>query len=409
MRDPNDQRDIAALLVPDVGQLVETGEKWEPYRLVDGAGVVVEPAAAFFADLQAADRSVSTIGSYGHDLLRWWRFLAAIGVAWDKAVQVDARDFARWMQIADKPSRGRRRSTPGRVNPVTGKPAPGRKFAPSTRAHAETVLRAFYDFHLEVGCGPIINPFPLNRSRRANRANANHNFLDPFRNERQGRYRPKVPKRIPRRIPDEQFNNLFAGLTHHRDRALLAFWVSTAARAEELLTARQGHVDPGQQLVAVVRKGSRAVQQLPVSPDAFVWLRLYQEELWRKGAPRSRSEPLWFTLRRPWRELAYPAARAMFARAQILLGSNWTLHDLRHTAAYRMAQDPAMPLTDIQWILGHAHLSTTQIYTTPTQEDVVASALAHYRRQAERRTVSGPPPSTGYNPDSLQVLFGGRS
>ncbi|MET8865430.1 site-specific integrase [Nonomuraea sp. NPDC004580] len=189
---------------------------------------------------------------------------------------------------------------------------------------------------------------------------------------------------------------------------MLAFWVSTAARAEELLTARQGHADPGQQLVAVVRKGSRAVQQLPASPDAFVWLRLYQEELWRKGAPRGGSEPLWFTLRRPWRQLAYPAARAMFARAQVLLGSNWTLHDLRHTAAYRMAQDPAMPLTDVQGILGHAHLSTTQIYTTPTQEDVVASALAHYRRQAERRTVSGPPPSIGYNPDPLQVLFGGR-
>jgi hypothetical protein len=32
--------------------------------------------------------------------------------------------------------------------------------------------------------------------------------------------------------------------------------------------------DPGQQLITVVRKGSRALQQLPASPDAFVWLRL---------------------------------------------------------------------------------------------------------------------------------------
>jgi len=38
---------------------------------------------------------------------------------------------------------------------------------------------------------------------------------------------------------------------------------------------------------------------------------------------------------------------------------------LRHTAAYRMARDPLMPLTDVQWVLGHAHLSTTQIYLTP--------------------------------------------
>ena len=49
----------------------------------------------------------------------------------------------------------------------------------------------------------------------------------------------------------------------------------------------------------------------------------------------------------------------MFTRAAAALGANWTLHDLRHTAAYRMARDPQLPLTDVQWVLGHAHLSTT--------------------------------------------------
>jgi integrase len=147
----------------------------------------------------------------------------------------------------------------------------------------------------------------------------------------------------------------------------------------------------------------------PASPDAFVWLRIYQEEIWRKGAPRGQGEPLWFTLRRPWRQLAYPAARAMFTRAQELLGSRWGLHDLRHAAAYRMAQDPQMPLTDVQQSLGHASLSTTQIYTTPTAEDVIASALAHHRRQAEARPPADvAPASPGYNPDSLAILFGAR-
>lgn len=55
----------------------------------------------------------------------------------------------------------------------------------------------------------------------------------------------------------------------------------------------------------------------------------------------------------------------MFCRASAALGSNWTLHDLRHTAAYRMARDPEMLLTDVQRVLGHALLSTTQIYLTP--------------------------------------------
>jgi integrase len=35
----------------------------------------------------------------------------------------------------------------------------------------------------------------------------------------------------------------------------------------------------------------------------------------------------------------------MFVRANALLGSDWTIHDLRHTAAWRMAQDPEMPIT----------------------------------------------------------------
>ncbi|WP_158893417.1 hypothetical protein [Amycolatopsis anabasis] len=111
---------------------------------------------------------------------------------------------------------------------MTGKSRPSRKYAASTRAHAETVLRAFYEYHLHAGSGPIINLFPLDRSRRAGRANAHHNPLEPFKKERTGRYRPKTPKRIP----DEVFNALFAGLNHHRDRALLAFWISSAARAE---------------------------------------------------------------------------------------------------------------------------------------------------------------------------------
>jgi site-specific recombinase XerC len=70
------------------------------------------------------------------------------------------------------------------------------------------------------------------------------------------------------------FNELFARLSSHRDRALVAFWISTGARASEQLGVLCSGADPGQQLITVVRKGSRALQQLPASLDAFVWLRL---------------------------------------------------------------------------------------------------------------------------------------
>jgi len=404
------ERDLASLVVPTAGSVFVVDDVWEPVRLLDSGGAVVTAVRAFLQDLQASGRSVATQRSYAMDLLRWFRFGWVIDVPWDQATRVEARDFCRWLSLREKPSRVRGSAAGvvrGQPNAVTGRPGPGDRYAVTTRAHSETVLRGFYEFHREAGTGPMVNPFPLVRERSGGRANAHHNPMEPFRNERVGLYRPRAPQRVPRCIPDELFNRLFAELGSHRDRALVALWVSTGARASELLGVRCGDVDPGQQLVTVVRKGSRALQQLPASPDAFVWLRLYQMTL--DEAPTGRDDPLWLTLRRPLRPLAYPAARAMFGRAAGVLGANWTLHDLRHTAAYRMARDPLVPLTDVQWVLGHAHLTTTQIYLTPMPGEVIAGMLAHHRRaeqNAEGSTSAEPDVTGGYHPDTLDVLFG---
>jgi integrase len=167
----------------------------------------------------------------------------------------------------------------------------------------------------------------------------------------------------------------------------------------------------------VIRKGSRALQQVPASPDALVWLRLYWCER-DQTLSAGRDDPLWWTRRRPLRPLTYHAARAMFTRAADALGANWTLHDLRHTAAYRMARDPQLPLTDVQWVLGHAHLSTTQLYLTPLPGDVIAEVLAHHHRRGGQLGASptdgapdtaGAAGSIGYRRESVEALFGGRT
>ena len=416
------ERDLAALVVARVGRLEETGSPWELYRLVDPSGGVVRPVGRFLRELQALGRSEATQRSYGHDLLRWFRFLWAIEVAWDQATRVEARDFSRWVQVGGKPESTRwARSADGpaiqqvaavyvaapKPNRMTGKAAPGLRYASATAAHGESVLRAFYDLHVDIGEGPMVNPFPLVRERRRSRAGAHRNPMLPHRNQRVGLYRPKLAQRPPRCIPDEKFNELFAALGSHRDRALVAFFVSTGARASELLGARCGDLDVGSQLITVIRKGTRALQPLPASPDAFVWLRLYQAEFHGR-VPTRRDDPLWWTLRRPFRQLTYHAARAMFIRVNALLGANWSLHDLRHSAAYRMARDPGMPLTDVQWILGHAQLTTTQIYTSAPVEETIASVLAHHARRAAAPSL----PAAGapeYRPESLDVLFPGDS
>jgi integrase len=156
----------------------------------------------------------------------------------------------------------------------------------------------------------------------------------------------------------------------------------------------------------VVRKGSRQVQELPASTDAFVWLRLYQVQM--EGlVPRGAGQPLWWTLRRPVRPLTYHAVHRMFERVNQRAGTAATLHSLRHTAAYRMAEDPSLPLTDVQFVLGHAQLTTTQLYLTPRKEVVIRRLLAHHAeqtRQAAGRVA--PPPAADYRPESLDVLFG---
>jgi integrase len=387
-------RDLGSLVVPSAGALVKTGDLWELYYLSDPGGGQVGPVSEFLRDLQAAARPVTTRRSYSLALLRWFRFMWAVEVPWNQAIRTEARDFCRWLQLAGKPG-GR----PAGAGAVAGKRPSSARFAPSTVAHCETVCRSFYAYHLEAGTGPIVNPFPL---AGPGRAHAHHNPVDSFPRQKSGLFRPRVPRRVPKQIPDVVFNELFARLGSNRDRALVAFWVSTGARASELLGVVRSGADPGQQVITVIRKGSRAIPQLPASPDAFVWLRLYQQEV-HALVPSGPDDPLWWTLRRPFRPLAYNAARMMFGRANAAAGAGWTLHSLRHTAACRLARDPDMPITDVQWVPGHASLTSTQMYVVPAAEDVIEATLAHHRRQA----VPAPAlPAPGYRTGSLDVLFG---
>ena len=95
-------RDLSSLVVPCRGSLENTADPFEPYRLVDAAGGVVGAVAGYLRDLQAAGRSPATQRSYGMDLLRWFRFLWAVDVGWNRATQLEARDFCCWIQGSDK-------------------------------------------------------------------------------------------------------------------------------------------------------------------------------------------------------------------------------------------------------------------------------------------------------------------
>jgi integrase/recombinase XerD len=162
----------------------------------------------------------------------------------------------------------------------------------------------------------------------------------------------------------------------------------------------------------VYRKGSGAAQWLPASSDAFVWLRLYLADL---GVPLEPNEPIWWTIRRRDRgeglrpqPFNYEALRAVFRRVNARLRTNWSMHDLRHTAALRMSRDDTLSLRDVQTILGHAHLSTTaDVYLVEDEAQVIRRVAGHLAADKERKAAPPAPVTAGYNSNDLAVLLGG--
>lgn len=402
------ERDVGSIRLPRWGRVVEV-EGVVPWLVADPDGVPVEPVRRFLVDFIARDNRPSSVRSYAYDLLRWWRWLAAVGVEWDKATPADVRDLVLWLRQASK-SGEPGRPEPRRVNPVTRKRQAGDQYEARTIRHSNAVLRTFYEFWIDNGAGPLVNPVQLDR--RGRRPNAHHDPLEPFRPEGRIRYNPRIPRQSPREIPDERWKELFGALQSNRDRALLAMAVSSGARAGELLGMSVLDISWGDQQVRVCRKGTGAVQWLPVSSETFVWLRLYLADL---VTPLGPDAPLWWTLRRRNHgdglqrgPLNYEALRAVFRRVNSLLGTNWSTHDLRHTAALRMARDDGLSLRDVQTILGHAHLSTTaDVYLVEDHDQVLSRVAVHLAEREARASIPPPPVTAGYDSSDLAVLLGG--
>ena len=361
----------------------------------------------FLREFAARGNRPASVRSYAYVLLRWWRWLSAVGVAWDRASPAEVRDLVLWLQIHPKPGAGR--AAVGSVNAVTGKPVLGSTYAVRTIRHTNAVLASFYDFWVETASTLMVNPV-IRRSGGLGRTNALHDPTQSYRPERGYRYNPKLPRRLPRALSDEQWAGIFGQLRSHRDRAILALAVSSGARAGELLGIRGCDVDWGEQLILVRRKGTGAEQWLPASSEAFIWLRLYLSE--RLSKPLA-TESIWTTLRgggddggQP-RELTYDALRAVLRRVNAVLGTNWTMHDLRHTCALRMAHDQGLSLRDVQTILGHAQLSTTvQVYLVEDNAAVAHRVAQHLAERADRPPNLHKAPAVGYDATDLSILFG---
>lgn len=374
-------RDIKRIVVNEIGGLRPDDTVPAGIAMLDAAGQPVEAVAAYLHHLVATGTELGTRRTYAMALQRWWRFLAAIDVSWQQATLTDFVDFLTWMEVAAPRHGGRARKA-------------GEGYAAATITLTTTILTDFYDHHQSMGTGPMINP----TIEPGYRPLPGQYPALPTRGRRRKLGRKKTVKRAPRAVPDAVYDQLFVLLGCHRDRALMSLYLSTGARASELLTMTGECINEAENRVLVRRKGG-AQQWLPASPDAMMWLRLYIGD--RRLV---RGEPIFLTRRRPYRQLLYPACRQVFIRAQATLDTHYTLHQLRHAAAYRMLQDPDMTITDVQWVLGHLNVTTTQIYTEANPEEVLEKMARHFTRP--KPEPSKTPLMTGYNQESLNILFG---
>ena len=180
-------------------------------------------------------------------------------------------------------------------------------------------------------------------------------------------HQPKVGKRLPHTLSREAVQRLLDAASIEetplalRDRALLEMLYATGMRASEILNLRMGDVDLANNTVLCMGKGSKE-RLIPLYPAARDCVQRYIEEgrpfLLRETAEKTlflnnlgdalTRQGLWFLVRH-------------YAQAADL--ESWvTPHTLRHTFATHLL-DGGADLREVQQFLGHANITTTQIYT----------------------------------------------
>jgi len=177
---------------------------------------------------------------------------------------------------------------------------------------------------------------------------------------------PRAWPALPRFLSLEEVDALIAqpdvstprGL---RDRALIELLYATGLRVSELVGIRAVDLRLDEQYLTCIGKGNKE-RLVPIGEEAAAWVRRYQRE-GRPALLRGRSTPRLFLNAR-----GGPLGRVGFWKILKGYGRRAGLpptlspHVLRHSFATHLLERGA-DLRAIQLMLGHADLSTTQIYT----------------------------------------------
>jgi site-specific recombinase XerD len=178
---------------------------------------------------------------------------------------------------------------------------------------------------------------------------------------------PKRATRLPRVLGSEQLRALLERIPARtplelRDRAMLELAYSCGLRCEEIVNLDRGAFDPETEQLRVLGKGSKE-RLLPVGEPAQRALRRYLGCARPALAAAEHREPALFLSKSGRRLSSSDVTRrlALWVR-QAALAGGVSPHALRHSFATHLLEGGA-DLRTIQELLGHASISTTQVYT----------------------------------------------
>jgi len=235
------------------------------------------------------------------------------------------------------------------------------RYAPSSVARALVAVRSFHRFCLEEG------------------------FLAVDPSEEVGA--PRVPLGIPKALTEDEVEALLAAVVGDtarslRDRAIVETLYATGVRISELVGLDRRDLDLDDGLVRVLGKGSKE-RIVPVGRSAREALSAYlaagRPQLVRPDRSRRGGEAVILNVRggRLSRQSCWKIVRAAGERAG--LGGRLSPHVLRHSCATHMLERGA-DIRVVQELLGHASLSTTQVYTKVSPERLRAVYEAAHPR-----------------------------
>ena len=234
---------------------------------------------------------------------------------------------------------------------------PGRQPKPASQRRLQAALKRFYRFLLAQG-------------RIAS---------DPLLNIEQ----PAMPQRFPKTLSEGDVENLLVApdITRPiglRDRAMLELLYSSGLRVSELVGLKLFEVSTNEGVVRVRGKGDK-VRLVPLGEFAIDWLLRYQKEARPLLLKQRTCDEIFVTARGA--ALSRQAFWMLIKRYALQAGIVKPIspHVLRHAFATHLINHGA-DLRVVQMLLGHADISTTQIYTHVARERLKQLHSTHHPR-----------------------------